>query len=142
MIRATFILGVSLLVAGCSSSSTYNSGIEGPTGRASDAGKISSVSVHDTWKMKLKPETLDVVRKKLQYADTARFDGNPNFEGFYNASDDVTRIGAWGNVTSSSPWGTVYKQGYYVTWELPGKVTSDFPPLWHLGSVELFDQQF
>jgi hypothetical protein len=140
MIRATFILSLTLLAGGCNSNSY--SGVNGPTGRASDAGKINSVTVHDTWKVKLQPLTTDVVRKKLQYGDTARFDGPPKFEGFYDAPADVTRVGAWGNVTSNAPWGTVYKQGYYVTWELPGNVTNDFPPPWHLGDVELFDQQY
>jgi hypothetical protein len=141
MFRGTLILSLTILVAGCSSNSGY-SGVEGPTGRASDSGKIGSAKVHDTWKVKLQPQTLDVVRKKLQFADSARFDGNPKFEGFYDAPADATRVGAWGNVTTSSPWGTVYKQGYYVTWELPGKVTSDFPPPWHLADVEVFDQQY
>jgi len=142
MKRLTTILALTLL-AGCGSNSAqYNSGIAGPTGRASDAGKISSLKVHDTWKVKLQPQTLNVVRKKLTFPDSARFEGDLKFEGFYDASADVTHVGAWGNVTSRAPYGTVYKNGYYVTWELPGKVDSDFPPPWHLADVEIFDQQY
>jgi hypothetical protein len=141
MNRTALVLSLTLL-AGCANSSQYNSGVSGPTGRASDAGKYTSIKVHDTWVANLKPLTLGIVKKKLLFPDTARFDRNVQFEGFYDSATDVTRIGVFGNVTCSSDYGTTYNNGYYVTWQLPGRITSDFPPPWNVVDVEVFDQQY
>lgn len=141
MNRTALVLGVTLL-AGCAGNAQYNAGVSGPTGRASDAGKYTSIKVHDTWVVYLKPLTLDLVKKKLLFPDTARFDRNVQFEGFYDVASDVTRIGVFGNVTCSSDYGTSYHNGYYVTWQLSGRVTTDFPPPWNLADVEVFDNQY
>jgi hypothetical protein len=138
----TLSLTLLAALAGCASSSQYNAGVSGPTGLASDSGKITAVQVNDTWKQDLKPLSLDIVKKKLAFPDTARFDLNVQYDGFYDVTNDATRVGVWGNVTCSSDYGTTYKNGYYVTWQLPGKVKTDFPPPWHLADVEVFDQQY
>jgi hypothetical protein len=141
MNRIAVILSLTLL-AGCANSAQFNSGIAGPTGRASDSGKITAIRVHDTWKEYLKPLSLDIVKKKLAFPDTARFDRDVHFDGFYDSSADTTRISVYGNTTCSSDYGTTYKNGYSVTWELPGRVNTDFPPPWNLVDVEVFDQQY
>jgi len=140
MMRMAGILGLTLL-ASCAAAPP-SAGIDGPTGRAGDARSVSSVNLRDTWKMDLGPQSQNMVLKKLTYPKTARFDEKVHFEAYYDAAHDVTRVGVYGNVKSSSDYGTSYNNGYYVTWEGTGRVDSDFPPPWRLADVEVMDLQY
>ncbi|MGD0388492.1 MAG: hypothetical protein ABSC42_05995 [Tepidisphaeraceae bacterium] len=137
MTRLAGILVLTLL-ASCAGAGP-SAGIDGPTGRAGDARSVSSVDVRDTWKMDLAPQSQDMVTKKLTFPKTARFDEKVHFEAYYDAEHDVTRLGVYGNVKSSSDYGTSYNNGYYVTWEETGRADSDFPPPWRLVDVEVMD---
>jgi hypothetical protein len=139
MTRIAGILGL-IWLASCAGAPS--AGIDGPTGRAGDARSVSSVKVRDTWKMDLAQQSQDLVTKKLTYSKTARFDEKVHFEAYYDAAHDVTRLGVYGNVKSSSDYGTSYNNGYYVTWEGTGRVDSDFPPPWRLVDVEVMDLQY
>jgi hypothetical protein len=140
MIRITLGLGLALLW-GCASSAP-NPGMEGPTGRLRDTGNIVSLRVRDTWKEGLKHDSQALVVKQLQFGSTARFDPHVDYEAYYDRINDLTRVAVYGNVTSSSTYGTTDNNGYYVTWELPGRIETDFPPLWQLADVEVLDQQY
>lgn len=132
-----------LLVLASCGAAAYNSGVSGPTGRASDAGNVRVISVRDVWKQDLKNETRRIVVARLPLGKTAIFDGFTEFEGYYDAEQDVTRVAAYGNVHTSTDYGTTVHNGYYVIWEQPGKVTTDFPQrAWKLVDVEITDQPY
>jgi len=139
MIRITPIL-VLITLASCAA--PPSAGISGPTGRASDAGKVTVITVRDVWKQDLKATSKDLVAKKLALGSTAKFDGDVRYDGYYDSNRDVTRVGVYGNVTTNSDYGTVTHNGYYVIWEEDGRVTSDFPPPWQLVDVEITDVQY
>ncbi len=133
---------VSLIMLASCVGAPPSAGINGPTGRASDARSISPISVPDTWKLDLGPQSQDLVTKKLTYPKTARFDEKVHFEAYYDAARDVTRVGVYGNVRSSSDYGPTYNNGYYVTWEGTGRIDSEFPPPWRLVDLEVMDIQY
>jgi len=139
MIRIAQIL-ILIALTGCAMSPS--SGISGPTGRASDAGKVTVISVRDVWKQDLKGTSQDLVAKKLELGKTAKFDGNVRYDGYYDSARDVTRVGVYGNVTTTTDYGTVRNNGYYVIWEENGRITGDFPPPWQLVDVEITDVQY
>jgi hypothetical protein len=142
MKRILTAVGLALL-AGCVDSARPNAGISGPTGRASDAGIIHTIKVRDVWKENLKPLTRDVVVRKLALGKTARFEDPPRFDGYYDSDHNVTRVAAYGDVTTYTDYGTVIKNGYYVVWENQGQVKTDFPQTpWQLVDVEIMDQPY
>jgi len=141
MIRTMPILCL-LLLAGCSGA-YLDPGITGPTGRASDAGKLSPVTVRDVWKADISGKTRAAVAQQLPLGGTADFDPAMRFEGFYDSVQNVTNIGVYGDVTTHTDYGTVMKNGYYAVWQQPGRLKSDFPAApWRLLDVEILDQQF
>lgn len=137
MRQITAVLFLALL-AGCVDAPP-SVGINGPTGRASDAGKLTPVRVRAIWKYDLKQASQNIVAKKLPYGTTAKFDDYVHFEGFYDARLDVTRVAVYGNVATTSDYGASYNNGYYVAWEQPGRVSSDDLPPWHIVDVEILD---
>ena len=139
--RLALLLGLSLL-CGCANSAPPGGGINGPTGRARDANNVVIIKVRDVWKQNLKPLSQSIIVKQLRFGSTARFDPHVQYEAYYDRANDITRVGVYGNVTSHSDYGTVDNNGYYVTWELPGRVETDFTPMWHLADVEVLDSQF
>ena len=139
MRRIIAVLTLALL-AGCMDA-PLGSGINGPTGRASDTGKITVVRVRPVWMYDLKKRSQDMVVRKLPYGQTARFD-DAHFEGFYDATLNVTRVSVFGNVSSASDYGTTYNNGYYVTWEQEGRVSGDDLPPWRIVDVVVLDQTY
>lgn len=142
MMRLLPILGV-LLLAGCAGEAANNAGIAGPTGRASDSGKISPITVRDVWKTDLQPRSKNLVISQLTLGKTARFDEKVFFDGFYDSSKDITNVAVYGNVTTSTDYGSVYHNGYYVLWQQNGRITTDFPfAPWKLADIEITDQLY
>jgi hypothetical protein len=133
-------LGVCLTLASCAAPPAQ--GIAGPTGRAGDAGKLTPIKVRDVWKESLRSFSRDIVTKRLPLGSTAKFDPKVHFDGYYDSDQDVTRVAVYGNVTTSTDYGTVHNNGYYVIWENPGRVKTDFPPPWQLADVEITDVQY
>ena len=140
MRRITAILALALL-SGCIDAPPVG-GVNGPTGRASDAGQLYSIPVRAVWKYELRPRSQDLASKKLQYGLTARFGDDVQYEGFYDAKLNVTRVAVYGNVSTTSDYGAVYDNGYYVIWEQDGRVTGDELPPWRLMDVIILDQPY
>jgi hypothetical protein len=129
------------LMAGCMDA-PQGGGINGPTGRAADAGKITAVGVRTLWKYDLKQASQDLVAKRLPYGSTAKFDDFVHFEGFFNATLNVTRVSVYGNVTTNTDYGTTDVNSYYVTWEQPGHVSADELPPWQIVDVQILNQPY
>jgi hypothetical protein len=128
------------LLAGCMAQPSV--GVNGPTGRASDAGKITAIGVPVSWRYALEKPSQNIVAKKLPYGQSAKFDDFVHFDGFYDATLNVTRVAVYGNVATSTDYGTNYNNGYYVTWEQPGRVTGDDLPPWRIVDVEILDEPY
>ena len=139
MRQITAVLVIALM---CGCMEAPQAGINGPTGRAGDAGKIIPVRVRALWKYDLKQASQNLVAKRLQYGPTAKFDDFVQFDGFYNAKLDVTRVSVSGNVTTTSDYGSSYVNGYYVTWEQPGRVSGDDLPPWQIVDVQILNQPY
>jgi hypothetical protein len=136
------VLGL-IMLAGCVGGAPLNAGVAGPTGRAGDAGKIHAITVRDVWKMDLQARSLKLVTQQIPLGSTARFDDNVRFEGYYDSGQNVTSVGVYGNVTTTTDYGVVHKNGFYVIWEQTGRITGDFPIApWRLVDVEIMDQQY
>jgi hypothetical protein len=141
MIRIIPILGL-VVLASCIGGPPQDPGVTGPTGRARDAGNIHRIDVRDVWKMDLEPRSQKLVSAQLPFGKTARYD-EVRYDGFYNSDENVTDVGVYGNVTTSTDYGTKKKNGYYVVWEQTGPVKTDFPEApWRLVDVEITDQQY
>jgi hypothetical protein len=129
------------LMCGCMDAAPY-AGINGPTGRASDAGKLTPVSVRAMWRYELKPASQKLVAKKLDYSDSAKFDDFVHYDGFYDSTLNVTRVAVYGNVTTTSDYGSTYVHGYYVIWEQEGRVKADELPPWQIVDLEIMNQPY
>jgi hypothetical protein len=130
-----------LALAGCASIPTAPLGL-GPTGDKADAAYLTAIKVRDAWKYDLLPQTQRVVKKNVRYPLDVQFDELVRYEGYYDSRRNVTWVAVYGNVTSTSDYGAVDQNGYYVVWEQPGKLQDDFPPPWRLNDVELVDQPY
>jgi len=145
MIRCGAMLAVAVLaeamLAGCAPAPQPVSGL-GPTGNLADAAKLVVVKVRDVWKYDLRQRTQSIVKKKVRFPDDVDFDDRVRYEGYYDSSRNVTWVAVYGNVTSTSDYGSVDHDGYYVVWEQPGRLQSDFPPPWQLDDAELLPQPY
>ena len=130
-----------LVLVGCASNPPTVSGL-GPTGDKTDAAYLTPVKVRDVWKYDLLPQTQQVVKKRVRFHEEVQFDDKVRYEGYYDSRRDVTWVAVYGNVTSSSDYGSVDQDGYYVVWEQPGRLQDDFPPPWRLNDAELVDQPY
>lgn len=142
MIRRALLLFAMVSVAGCASDNPSAGPAVGPTGHASDLSKLSPVKVSAEWKYELTPLTQKVVTDRLRFPKGAIFEDPIRYEGFYDKTRNATWVAVYGNVTSSTDYGTVDHNGYYITWEQPGHITEDFVPPWHLADVEVLDQPY
>jgi len=142
MIRIMSILGL-IMLAGCATDAPPYAGVTGPTGRATDAGKLRPLKVRDVWKMDLRPRSQKLVAAQLPFGNTASFDNNVRYDGMYDSARNVSTVGVYGNVSSTTDYGESHRNGYYVIWEQTGRITADFPPAaWKLVDVEVTDQQY
>jgi hypothetical protein len=141
MMRILTILSV-IFLASCTDAGN-SAGVAGPTGRARDSRNMSPIQVRDVWKSDLQPRTQKIVVSQLPLGKTARFDEHVHFDGFYDSNRDVTSIGVYGNVTTSTDYGTVRTNGYYALWEQNGRITTDFPYApWKLADLEITDELY
>jgi len=132
-----------IMLAGCAVGSSPYTGTGGPTGRISDSGNISPLTVRDVWKLDLETRSKKLVTSQISFGNTARFDNNVRYDGYYDSARNVTTIGVYGNVTTSTDYGEDRNNGYYVNWDQTGQVTADFPTApWRLVDVEITDQQY
>ncbi|MGD0461931.1 MAG: hypothetical protein ABSB74_05545 [Tepidisphaeraceae bacterium] len=140
MIRIAIIVAV-VCLAGCASTQP-GPGSMGPTGHFGDARYLVALNVRDQWKYDVISLTQELVTKDLRFPKTARFDEKVRYEAYYDSNKDITWLAVYGNVTCSSDFGQVDHNGYYVTWQQPGKAHEDFLPPWKLQDVEVLDQTF
>jgi hypothetical protein len=141
MIRLAPILCL-VVLASCIGGPPEDPGLTGPTGRVSDGSSYQSIKVRDVWRMDLNARSLKLVSAALTWGKTARYDP-VQFEGYYNSAQNVTTIGVFGNVTTSTDYGTTIRNGYYVTWQQTGRLNTDFPASpWKLVDVDVMDQQY
>jgi len=140
MIRlAIFVATVCL--AGCAPTQP-SPGSTGPTGHFGDSRNLVPLQVRDQWKYDVIPLTRELVTKELRFPKTARFDEKVRYEAYYDSNKDITWLAVYGNVTCSSDFGQVDNNGYYVTWQQPGKANEDVLPPWQLQDVAVLDQAF
>lgn len=141
--KAGLLMLAALALGGCAMGTTPPP--TGVLGRTTDTTRFKPVAVRAEWKMDLSDATLNVARKQLKYPDTAKFDGPPRFDAFYDTHADMTQVEAWGNAMETGPYGQSAKQGYYALWELPGDLRkssdTNLPP-WRLADLEVFDTPF
>ena len=121
MIRIMPILAL-IMLAGCVGGSPQDPGIHGPTGRASDAGKVD----RDRGQGCLEtgpdsPGRRRLVTTKLPSRKTATLRRQVRFDGYYDSARRCDRVGVYGNVTTNTDYGTVNNNGYYVIWEQNGR---------------------
>ncbi len=140
MIRIAIIVAV-VCLGGCVSTQP-SPGSMGPTGHFGDARNLLPLQVRDQWKYDVISLTRDLVAKDLRFPKTARFDEKVRYEAYYDTNKNITWLAVYGNVTCSSDAGQVDNNGYYVTWQQPGKALGDMLPPWHLQDVEVLDQTF
>ncbi len=114
----------------------------GPTGHFGDSSNLVSLDVRNQWKYDVTSLTRDVVTKQLRFPKTARFDEKVRYEAYYDTNKDITWLAVYGNVTCKSDYGAEDNNGYYVTWQQPGKAHEDLLPPWQLQDVEILDQTY
>jgi hypothetical protein len=134
------LLLLALFIGGCDA--VPSGATMGPTGHRTDSQNLTPVKVLATWKADLVPQTQDVIKQRVRFPDTARFDGKVGYEAYYDRIRDVTWMAISGNVTCTGDVGQVVQNGYYVVWEQHGRNVADFPPPWNLASADLLDQMF
>jgi hypothetical protein len=146
MTRATIMRTLLLLAlaatAGCSQTPT--SAQTDPLGRAKNSHLVPRHFQPD-WTYDLAVRTEGVVKPRVQYPSTARFDNLPHTEAYYDSVVDRTQLNIYGNVESTGSAGQDVFQGYYVTWELSGDVKTAEQVRdgeWILADVEVLDAQF
>jgi hypothetical protein len=97
------------------------------------------------WTYDLAIRTEELVKPKLRYPSTARFDVLPHAETYYDPVSDRTQVNVYGNAESRGDAGQDVFQGYYVTWELFGDVKTEQQirdGQWGLVDAEVLDAQF
>jgi hypothetical protein len=98
-----------------------------------------------SWTYDLAIKSEAVVKPKLRYPSTARFDVLPHVESYYDPGSNRTQVNVFGNAESRGDAGQDVFQGYYVTWELFGDVKTQDQIRdgnWSLVDVEIMDHQF
>jgi len=138
----TILLLALATIAGCSQAPT-NAQVD-PLGHARSSHLIPRHFEPD-WTYDLAVRTEGIVKPRVQYPSTARFDNLPHTESYYDPVIDRTQLNIYGNVESMGSAGQDVFQGYYVTWELSGDVKTAQQVRdgqWALVDVEVLDAQF
>jgi hypothetical protein len=142
MIRAILLLGLGAL-ASCTQGPPPSAQTD-PLGHASGDHLIRR-NFAPSWTYELEIRSEQMVKPKLRFPSTARFDVLPHAEAFYDPGSNRTQVNVYGNAESLGDAGQDVYQGYYVTWELFGDAKTQDQIRdgnWALIDVEIMDKQF
>jgi hypothetical protein len=131
-------------LCGCTQTPSSNAQTD-PLGHAKNSHRLIARQFAPEWTYDLALRTEKVVKPRLQYPDTARFDNLPHTESYYDPVADQTQINVYGNAESMGNSGQDVFQGYYVTWEQSGNVKTQDQirdGQWSLVDLEVLDSQF
>lgn len=145
--RGTMIRGILLLALGALAGCTQGpppSAQTDPLGHASGDHLIRR-NFPPSWTYDLAIRSEQMVKVKLRYPSTARFDVLPHAEAYYDPGSNRTQVNVFGNAESRGDAGQDVFQGYYVTWEFFGDVKTQeqvHDATWGLVDVEVMDNLF